>query len=201
MNLGQLLASSAPDMEHIRTHLDGLSHPQRLAETRELGRGPQRKLYDAAKGFMPIDLDYLVPADRPPMREVVHHGRNTLPTFNLFAKVFVRPDGAEADRAELWGYNRNSQLLETSVGPGYFVAHTAPGGPHDEGEVLVDYLRLPPRAPNHWPAILPNSARLSKVVYHHTRDVLRGVSRHVTIGRATKEGQELPAWFILCRHD
>jgi hypothetical protein len=67
--------------------------------------------------------------------------------------------------------------------------------------VLVDYLRVPPERPDHWPPILPNSARLSKVVYNGTQDVLRGVSKHVTIGRATKGGKPMSAWFVLCRDE
>ena len=67
--------------------------------------------------------------------------------------------------------------------------------------MLVDYLRVPTEVPGHWPEILPNSARLSKVVYNGTQDILRGVSRHVTIGRATKAGKPMSAWFTLCRHD
>ena len=86
-------------------------------------------------------------------------------------------------------------FIESAVGPGYFVAY-----PHSvPGEILVDYLRVPPERPEHWPEILPNSARLSKVVYDGMQDVLRGVSRHVTIGRATKGGKPMSSWFVLCR--
>ena len=45
------------------------------------------------------------------------------------------------------------------------------------------------------------SARLSRFVYYRTQDVLRGVSRHVTVGRATKGGKPMSAWFVLCRDD
>ncbi len=187
-------------MSTIADHLDGLSHPQRLAEVRSLGRKEQARLFEAARGVRPISLVDLVPAATPAMREVVHHGRNTLPAFNHFAKVFVRPDGPNAPEegaapAELWGYNRNTQLLETIIGPGYYVAEPA----RDEGEVLVNYLKLPPRAPNHWPPITSNSRGLSLLVYAGMQDVLRGVSSHVTIGRAYKGGRAMSAWFVLCR--
>ena len=189
------LLSHASDLSAVASHLDGLAAAQRLAETRELGLGAQRRLYELAAGWKAITLEDLVADDVPAMQEIVHHGRNTLPAFNNFAKVFVRPDEDGQGEPELWGYNRNSQFLETVVGPGYFVchAHSAPG------ELLVNYLRVPPRAPAHWPAILPNSARLSRFVYNGTQDVLRGVSEHVTIGRATKAGKDLPAFFVLCR--
>src|SRR5690606_17569689 len=118
--------------------------------------------------------------------EVVHEGRNSLPAFTRFAKVFVRPDGPEEGSSQLWGYNRNPALIETAVGPGYFVTlpYSVPG------EVVIDYRKLPPRKPAHWPAILSNKSRLSIVVYNGMEDVMRRVSQHVSIGRATKGGKE-----------
>lgn len=184
----------APKMAAIQAHLDALGPAERLAEVRSLRRKEQSLLFDAAKGHRPISLEDIVPHDREPMQEVVHYGKNSLPAFNHFAKVFVRP---ECDAPELWGYNRTGGFLETIVGPGYFVAY-----PHTvEGEVLVDYLRVPPGRPESWPNILPNSARLSVVVYNGTQDILRGVSTHVTIGRAMKDGRPMSAWFALCRDD
>lgn len=194
-HLGELLSNVAPDMHAIESHLDGLTPAQRIAEIRALGRSHQARLFDAASGYKPISLDDLVGPDRGAMQEVVHHGKNSLPLFSHFAKVFVRP--ATVREPELWGYNRAGRLIETVVGPGYFVAY-----PHEvEGEILVDYLRIPPERPEHWPEILPNSARLSRFVYHRTQDVLRGVSKHVTIGRATKGGKPMSAWFVLSRDD
>jgi hypothetical protein len=184
-------------MGAVRDHLDALEHPARLAEVVALGKSPQARLFDAASGFRPIGLEHFVAVGRAPMREVVHHGKNSLPLFNRFAKVFCMPDDPSAAERELWGYNRNPALVETTVGPGYFVAHS-----HDrEGEVLIDYLQQPPRKPDAWPPILPNSSRLSRFVYYRTQDVMRGVSEHVTIGRATKGGREMPNWFVLCRED
>ena len=42
-------------------------------------------------------------------------------------------------------------------------------------------------------------ARLARFIYHRTRDFMRGVSEHVTIGRATREGKPMDNWFVLCR--
>ncbi|MFO0692591.1 MAG: hypothetical protein U0230_03485 [Polyangiales bacterium] len=197
--LQQMLDTSRPDMAAIRDFLDGLDPATRKHEALSLRVGQQRRLFEAARGFKALTLEDMVPSNVPSMKEVVHSGRNTLPIpgASHFAKVCVRPDGAERDSGEIWGYNRNSLLLEQAVGPGYYVLHqhAAPG------ELLVNYLRVPPRAPAHWPKILDNSERLSFFVYNGTQDVLRGVSKHVTIGRAQKNGQWLPAWFILCRED
>jgi hypothetical protein len=184
-----------PQMPAVESHLDGLDPDERLREIRTLGRAHQARLFEAAAGYRPVSLADIVPVDREPMQEVVHHGKNSLPAFNHFAKVFVRP--RSAPQPELWGYNRAGGFIETVVGPGYFVAY-----PHEvPGEVLVDYLRVPPERPPDWPEILSNSARLSRFVYGGTQDILRGVSSHVTIGRATKAGKPMSAWFVLCRWD
>jgi len=190
--LRDLLDGQAQDMREIERHLDALDHAQRLGEVRALGRSAQARLFDAADGYKALTLSDIVPPQRPAMDEVVHHGKNSLPVFNHFAKVFVRPpDDAEP---ELWGYNRAGGFIESVVGPGYFVAY-----PRGDQEVLVDYLRVPAGRPPHWPDVLPNSVRLSRFVYYGTQDILRGVSRHVTIGRATKDGKPMSAWFTLCR--
>ncbi len=195
MSLAALLSYASPDLDAIGTFLDELDHRQRLTETRALGMKQQRRLFDAADQKREIGLEYMVPESLGPMNEVVHHGTNTLPAFREFAKVFVRPDAGP--EGELWGYNRNSALLETAVGPGYFVAY-----PHSaDGELLIDYCRIPPRHPAGWPPILRNDQRLSRFVYNQTQDVLRGVSKHVSIGRATKNGKGMPAYFVLCRQD
>jgi hypothetical protein len=193
-NMSEILSGADLDLTALSAHLNRLGHAQRLAECRSVGRAAQRRLYDAAEGFMPIGLDFVVPAEES--GEVVHHGKNSLPAFTHFAKVFIRPQGEDAPSDELWGYNRGSGFVESVVGPGYFITHL-----HEvEGEVLVNYLRVPPRKPvDAWPDILPNSARLSRFVYNGTQDILRGVSEHVSIGRATKGGSDMDAWFLLCR--
>jgi hypothetical protein len=195
--LRELLSTDSPDMPAIEAHLDGLDHATRLQETRSLGRSEQRRLFDAAKGHKPIDLGFLVPPDKGPFEEVYHWGKNTLGVFTHFAKVMCRPDDDAVASSQCWGYNSSGGFINTFVGPGYFVAR-----PFEvDGEMLVDYLQVPPRKPDAWPPILPNSARASRFVYNGTQDVLRGVSQHVCIGRATKGGKDMNAWFILCRED
>lgn len=193
-NLQALLNEKSANIEQIEALLDSLDNQARTREALSLGRKEQKRLFELAAGRA-LDLDYYVPADKPPMQEVVHEGRNTLPFFNYFAKVFVRPDsGADG---ELWGYNRNTPLLERIVGPGYFVAlpYSVPG------EVVIDYRRIPPRKPAHWPEILRNDQRLSVVVYNGMEDIMRRVSKHVSIGQATKGGKNLPSFFVLCRQE
>jgi hypothetical protein len=195
--LCQMLAEAECDVGAIEDFLDGLDNGTRIAEVTSLRRGEQRRLYEAVAGHRTLRVQDFVPADRPPLEEVVFEGRNTLPAFTRFAKVFCRPGDPEAsEKGELWGYNRNSAFVETVVGPGFFVA-----ADHGEQEVLVDYLRVPSGRPEHWPKILPNDARLSFFVYNGTQDVVRGVSEHVSIGRASRRGNIMNVWFVLCRND
>lgn len=193
-SLSYLLSSRRPDMNAISSYLDAQHPVERVQEVCRLGRRAQARLFDAAAGYRPIGLDDIVPTDQP-LQQVVHEGLNSLPAFRRFAKVFCRTDHRESG-TKLWGYNRNPFFVAHAVGPGYFVAE-----PYGSGEVLVDYLQLPDGKPDHWPTILRNDERLGRFVYNGTQDVLRGVSDHVSIGRAMKNGKFLNAWFVLCRVD
>lgn len=177
------------DLPALSAYLDGLDGRLRIAESRSLSRLEQARLFEAARGFSRLTLEHFVPSGAPPLEPVVHHGRNSLPVFRYFEKRFCRPD----DRGDaLWGYNE--QVWKALTGPGYFVARAA-----NDLEVLIDYGEIPPRKPAAWPPILPNSARLSRFIYQGTRDLVRGVSAHVSIGRASRSGRPMDNWFVLCR--
>jgi len=177
----------------IARELDGMSEEARLATVLGLRRRQLAPLYEAAAANEPLRFTDLVPADVPPLTEVVHEGKNSLPAFTRFQKRFCRPPAdAHGAGTELWGYNE--QTFKTFTGPGYFVLH------HDDaGQLVVDYTRLPPAKPAAWPRILPNSSRLSIFVYHGMIDVLRRVSHDVIIGRAYRRGRPFDAWFALVR--
>lgn len=179
------------DFASLGNALDALDAASRLAQVRALGKRAQATLYEAAKGQRKVRLEHLVPSYVPDLAEVVHHGKNSLGMFSHFAKVFCRP---KRETKELWGYNRAGNLIEASVGPGYFVAYEGPGD-----EVLIDYTRLPEGKPEHWPEIVSNKARLSRFVYADMIDALRGVSEHVCVGRAIRGGKVMDNWFVLCR--
>lgn len=190
-DLDALLRRGSFDMSDVRALLNGMNAEERLRSVRALSGRAQAQLFDAAKGFEKLTLDDIVPRSVPPMQEVPHLGKNSLLLFTHFAKVFVRPSD---DAKELWGYNRSGAFIETVVGPGYYVAYEA------DGEVMVDYTRLPEGAPPaHWPRVLSNHARLSRFVYANMVDALRAVSTHVSIGRAIRNGKVADNWFVLCR--
>lgn len=177
------------DLEGLRSYLDGLDHEGRKTATRHLAKREQARLFEAAQGFRPITLEDFVPKDVPVMTEVIHDGRNTLLAFNNFQKRFARPEG-KSD--ELWGYNEgNTRWI---VGPGYFVTRVS--GP---GEVVIDYYQIPPGKVSTWPEIQPNGRLFSRFVYYNMQDFMRGVSQHVTIGRAARNGKNMDAWFVLAR--
>jgi hypothetical protein len=70
-----------------------------------------------------------------------------------------------------------------------------------DGEVHIDYTEIPPEPPPEAPRLRPNSWGLSRFVYYNMVDVMRGVTSHVSIGRATRQGKPIDAWFVLCRVD
>ena len=189
MSIHDFFRASGADMPGLAAYLDSLDSAARVAEARSLSADEQARLFDAAAGFRRVTLDDFVPADKPPLRPVIHYGRNSLPVFKMFEKRFCRSDRAAG---ELWGYNE--QTWKAVTGPGYFVARQA-----SDAEVVIDYCEVPPAKPAEWPEILPNSARLSRFIYYRTRDFMRGVSKHLSIGRATREGKPMDNWFVLCR--
>jgi hypothetical protein len=198
LSLRELLRDDGASISAVATFLDGLSHDERLAETRTLGRNEQRRLYRAGGGD--LSLDHFVGAGVAPRTEVIHHGRNTLPlpgSLKLFQKRFSKPE-AGGDR--LFGYNQSPFL--STVGPGFFVAVPTAGNKmwEERGPVVIDYFQIPDGAiPDGWPRVKPNDKGLQVFVYNKTRDFMRRVSAHVTIGAAYKEEKALDHYFILCK--
>jgi hypothetical protein len=181
-------------MKELASLLDGLSHEERVAWVRSLGRREQRRLYEAAEGFLPLALADLVPPSRPDAATVRHFGKNTLPVFTWFEKRFARPAGQDPQApSELHGFN--FQTLRWLTGPGYYVARIDPARP----EVLIDYREIPALAPPGWPPLRGNEGGLGRLVYGNMVDRLRRVSEHVTIGSAAKNGRDLGSWFLLTR--
>jgi hypothetical protein len=184
------------DLPRLSKDLDELGHPARVWAVRQWTRSVQATLWDAVRGFRPVTLDDYVPPGVAPHVEVVHHGTNTLPVHNHFQKRFAKSSDPES-KDKLIGFN--FQSLSAFTGPGYYVAHPAT----DTGEVDIDYTLAPPPRdkPDAWPPIVPSSVRLGRFVYGGMVDVMRGVSSHVTIGRARKKAGWMDAWFVLVRED
>jgi len=181
-------------IKEVAALLDGLSHDERVAWVRSIGRADQRRLWEASAGFLPLSLEDLVPAARRDGETVRHFGKNTLPAFTHFEKRFCRPKGEDPRRpGVLHGFN--FQSLAWLTGPGYYVARADPSLP----EVLIDYTAVPEQAPPGWPAVRGNEAFPARLVYGFMVDRLRRVSEHVTIGSAARNGRDLGSWFLLTR--
>jgi hypothetical protein len=182
------------DLPRLAKDLDELGHPARLWAVRQWTREDMAILWEATKGFLPVALDYFVPPSVSPLHEVIHHGKNSLPAHTHFQKRFAKPVSPDAE-GQLVGFN--FQTLSPVTGPGYFVMH----GSNDAGEMDIDYTMLPKEKCESWPEIVPNSARLGRFVYYGTVDVMRGISTHVSIGRARRKDGWMDNWFMLIRED
>lgn len=195
MELRKLIQSGAA-ISDLAALLDGLAPDVRLAEMNHLRRRDQIKLWDVAASGPEITFEHFVPAGTPACTEVIHNGKNTLPLFNYFQKRFCIQN--EGDRTAC-GYNEG--FTRRFIGPGYFVLRDTVSNPEwiERGTWYVDYFSVPSGdvVPS-WPAIKPNSSGLQRFVYFETRDFMRRVSSHVSIGQAWKV-RAMPAWFVLCR--
>ena len=188
--IADLLDTQGITLPEVTDLLDYLPHEYRIIQSVELNKQQQMKLWEIAENSgHTLDMSYVVPEDAQPLEFFPFEGKNSLPMFTRFQKVFYRlPDGG------VGGYN--NQKMAWATGPGYYMANMSPSNPD---EIEVDYLRVPNAKPAGWPAIKPNEG-LYGLVYGGTKDYLRWVSDDVVIGRATKGGVEpMPNWFILCR--
>ena len=198
MSLSYLIHRGAP-MADIGEYLDGLDHGHRVHEVRVLTMKDQDRLWSLAATSQPLTLEHFVPPEVPDGREVIHHGKNSLPVFTNFQKRMCRPSGEDG---RLFGYNEG--VTRHLLGPGFFVVHPTAGTPAwaPRGAVVVDYWLVPDGAVDpHWPPVIGNDVGLQRFVYHQTRDFMRGVSAQVSIGKAWKKEKPMPAFFVLCRED
>jgi len=184
----------------IGAALDAMDAESRWAELQTMGRAEMRQLYVLAADARPLCLSDFVPTGVAPLEPVVHRGRNSLPLpqgQRLFSKVMCRPRG---EPEQLYGYN--DAPLGWVVGPGYFVALSTDEGSAERGAVVVDYYQVPTGSvPDGWPRVRANWVGLQLFVYDRTRDYMRRVSSHVTIGAAYKFGRKLDHYFVLDRLD
>jgi hypothetical protein len=200
--LTDLIDDPHTDIAAIGAFFDGLDPESRWREVKLLDRDRQRTLYEKAAHARPIDLAHFV-GDAGPRQEVIHDGVNTLPvakSWKRFQKRFCRPDGNGHVEARLFGYNEGPS--RGIIGPGFFVAVPTAERPQwsARGGVVVDYFQVPdgPVADG-WPRVVPNDWRLQRFVYNQTRDFMRRVSQHVSIGAAFKRERPLDHYFVLCR--
>ena len=198
--LAQLLANPATTYAQVAQHLEALSLQDRTKQAIALGRKAQRRLFQLSAEAPAVTIEDFVPAGTPPLTQVVHEGRNTLPLFTRFQKVFCAPaDGSK----RLFGYNEG--FTRHLIGPGYFVGHytnepPSEAGWTERGAIVVNYFLVPDAevAPG-WPKVVPNTRGLQTFVFNGTRDYMRKVCEGVTIGEAFKGEKSIDNYFILVR--
>ena len=197
-----MLASEQTTIAEIGAWLDAASPDARVAAVFELDRKGQRQLYRRAARGAAITLEHFVPHHVASVTAVHHRGKNSLPLprkHRFFEKRFSRP---AAGGQRLFGYNESPS--KGLVGPGYFVAEPTSAQPawSERGPVVVDYFQVPDAAvPAGWPQVIPNSQGLQRFVYKGTRDFMRRVAAHVSIGAAYKGEKALDHYFVLVRQD
>lgn len=114
--------------------------------------------------------------------------------FSHFQKRFVKLEGEDFP---IGGYNKQS--MQAFTGPGYFCASKGEG--EHEGELVFDYTKVPKNKPASWPEIQKNEGGIAGIVNGGMVDYLRGISNHVSIGVAFKDGKPRHQWFTLVRRD
>jgi hypothetical protein len=125
-----------------------------------------------------------------PRAEVIHDGVNTLPPparWQRFQKRFCRPDtNGHADGAAVRLQRRSDTAMDRAgvfCGRGDRRATRVVGA----GAVVIDYFQVPDGAvADRWPRVVSNDWRLQRFVYDQTRDFMRRVSTHVSIGAAVQ---------------
>lgn len=178
----------------ISEALDRMDHANRAFTVLSATKEDLETLWDLMKD-QSVDADHFVPSGTEPLKEVVHHGKNSLPAFTHFQKRFCR---AEAD-GDVIGYNH--QTWQWLVGPGYFVAHSEGEAKDPPSDFAIDYTVVPKAKPDSWPAIQDNEGGLRAITYGRMKDYMRRVSSHVAIGKAYIDGKFRGQYFILCRED
>lgn len=199
MTFQELISDGNITLKAVSEFLDSLDHAGRLEAIQSTSKAQQKALFSLAAGGEALTPEDFVPSNVADNREVIHHGWNTLPVLRSFQKRFARQAGPEQT---LVGYNEG--LTRKVIGPGYFVLRSTEERAEwqSRGAMVVDYFLTPEgQVPAQWPSIRPNSKGLQVLVYHHTRDFMRKLSEHVTIGEAYKDENPMNNWFLLVRED
>ncbi len=199
------LLDGGESISAIATHLDGLTHQERVSQVTTLRPKQVAALYQCAEGCH-VEMTFFVPDGVAEGTEVVHHGINTLPVIGgTFRKRFARdPD----DAGRLLGFNDSDGLVGANAwftGPGYFVVRPR-GCDNPDGrecaQLFVDYYEQPSRSPvQGWPDPKPPLSLTAALVWAKMCDYMWRVSAHVSVGAAFKAGKAMGQHFALVRED
>lgn len=177
------------DLASLAAKLDAATWDERLAWIRSLGRGEQYALYALAQGS-PVRTRELVRGDRV----IRHHGRNGLPLFTKFEKRFSQVGDTVVGYNEPLVAGVIAPIYRAVTGPGHYTAYDSP---EVEGEVWIDYRKVPTVRHPEFPPLASNESGLPALVFGDMVDILRRVSRDVFVGDSFKGKypRETPAPF------
>ena len=198
--LAALLSSPSGSLAEVAALLDGLDHDARYIAIQSCGLAELGRLFELAATAPAITAAHFVGAGEP-LQPTTHDGWNSLPLpafARRFQKVFCRPEPGGTDR--IFGYNEGG--ARWLIGPGYFqLVPTAGNASFEErGAWVVDYFKVPDGpVPPSWPWVVPNWVGPQVLVYNGTRDFMRKVSEHVSVGKPWSRMGELPFCFALVR--
>lgn len=198
--LASMLSAPGASLSEVAALLDGLDHTGRYDAVQGCGLAELGRLYELAAAAEPITAAHFVGAGAP-LHPTVHDGWNSLPLpafGRRFQKVFCRPEPGGSDR--IFGYNEGG--ARWLIGPGYFQLVPTAGNAEFEarGAWVVDYFKVPDGpVPASWPWVVPNWVGPQVLVYNGTRDFMRKVSEHVSVGKPWSRLGELPFCFVLVR--
>lgn len=167
------LPSLAEGLESLAVAIEAVGHEERVNWIRGLPRRELAVMFALAEGTAMAPEDLV--GDEGEV--VTHEGRNGLLLFTTFQKRFARLGD------EVVGYNHNSPFVRFFSGPGHFTTYASP---ERQGEVWIDYRKLPSRQHPDFPPIRDNMAGFSRFIFGGLVDVLRRVSEHVFIGDSFK---------------
>jgi len=200
VSLNQLLQDPNTTLEDVQQRLNQVDFETRLQECMKLGKKAQKNLYRLGASN-PCTLEDMVPANIPPKTPVILEGKNSLPLFTRFQKIFAWAE----DEHALYGFNEG--FTRKFIGPGYFVAHLTDSAHAQEGwtthaRSVVNYHIVPPSqdaVPAGWPKVVPNTKGLQRFVYRGMNDFMRKITDDVSIGAAFKGDKDFDSFFVLVR--
>lgn len=201
-SLNRLLKDPTTTLADVQQRLESVDFETRLKACMSLGKKTQKNLYRLAADN-PCTLEDMVPANIPPGTSVTLEGKNSLPIFTRFQKLFA---WAPNDAGVLYGFNEG--FTRKFIGPGYFVAHLTDDPTHaQEGwtqhaRSVVNYHIVPPAQedlPDGWPKLVPNTKGLQRFVYNGMNDFMRKITDDVCIGGAYKGDKDFNSYFVLVR--
>ncbi|MBM4365440.1 MAG: hypothetical protein FJ102_04445 [Deltaproteobacteria bacterium] len=174
------LPTLAPSLDDFRAALAALPVDQQRNFMHGLPKREMRKLWEEGAAVL---LEEMIGGEG---EIVVQEGQNDLlPFFDRFEKHVVRREGG--------AQGINVQRFAWATGPGHFTLRQE--GP----EVWFDYTVVPASAPQGWPPVVSNEQGLSKLVYGHMIDRVRGVIPGMTVGKVFRHGKPEEHYFMLSR--